>query len=88
MRVISLVCVELVNLLWLRNINKDRMGMLGIKYDRNVWKKTFVARIHEYGRRRWRNGFGINKREQQYLHMKSKKEGNYANGVGARVRLW
>ena len=24
------------------------MAMLGIKYDRNVWKKTFVAKIQEY----------------------------------------
>ena len=47
---------ELVHLLWLRNINKEGMAMLGMamlgmKYDRNVWKKTFVARIQEYGRR-------------------------------------
>ena len=32
----------LVNLLWLRNINEEGMAMLGMKYDRNVWKKTFV----------------------------------------------
>ena len=43
---------ELVNLQWLRNINKEGMAMLGIIYDRNVWKKTFVTRIQEYGRRR------------------------------------
>ena len=64
------------------------MAMLGMEYDRNVWKKTFVARIHEYGRRRWRNGFGTNEREQQYVHMKSQqKKVKYANGsMGARVR--
>ena len=45
--------------------------MLGMKYDRSVWKKTLVARIQEDGRRQWRNDFGINEREQQYLHMKS-----------------
>ena len=45
--------------------------MLEMKYDRNVWKNTFVARIQEYGRRQWRNGFGINEREQPYAHMKS-----------------
>ena len=44
------------------------MAMLGIKYDRSVWKKTLVARIQEDGRRQWRNGFGINEREQQYIH--------------------
>ena len=38
------------------------MAMIGLKYDRNVWKKTFVAIIQEYGRRQWRNGFGINER--------------------------
>ena len=47
------------------------MALLGMKYDKNVWKMTFMARNLEYGRRRWRNGFGINKREQQYVHMKS-----------------
>ena len=47
------------------------MAMLGMEYDRNVWKETFVARIQEYVRRRWRNDFGINEREQQYVHMKS-----------------
>ena len=80
---------ELVNLLWLKNINKEGMAMLGIKYDRNVWKKTLVARIQEDGRRQWRNGFGINEREQQYVHMKSQpKNEKYANGsVGGRVRL-
>ena len=30
--------------------------------------------IQEYDRRQWRNGFGINEREQQYVHMKSKKK--------------
>ena len=38
---------ELVNLLWLKNINKEEMAMLGIKYDRSVCKKTLVAIIHE-----------------------------------------
>ena len=68
-------------MLWLRSINKEVMAMLGMEYDSNVWKKTLVARLKEYGRRQWRNGF---EREQQYMyvHMKS------ANGsVGARVRL-
>ena len=45
---------ELVKLLWIRNINKKGMAMLGMKYDRNVWKETFVEIIQEYGRRRWR----------------------------------
>ena len=51
---------ELVNLQWLRNINKEGMAMLAMNYDRNVWKKTFVSRIQEYGRRQWKNGFGVN----------------------------
>ena len=54
---------ELVNLLWLRSINKEEIAMLGMEYDRNVWKKTFVARIQEYGRIQWMNGFGIHERE-------------------------
>ena len=79
---------ELVILLWLRNINKEGMAMLGIKYDRNMW--NFCGENpEEYGRRQWRNGFGINEREQQYVHMKSQpRNEKYANGsVGARVRL-
>ena len=46
--------------------------MLGMTYDRNVWKETLlVARIQEDVRRQRRNGFGINEREQPYVHMKS-----------------
>ena len=48
---------------------------------------SFVARIQEYGRRQWRNGFDINEREQQYVHMKSQlKNEKYTNG-SVRVRL-
>ena len=56
-----------------------------MKYDGSVWKKALM----EVGRIQWRNGFCINEREQQYVHMKSQpKNGKYANGsVGARVRL-
>ena len=52
-------------------------------------KKTFVARNQEYERRRWRNGFSINEKEQQYVHMKTQpKYEKYANGsMGARVIL-
>ena len=38
------------------------MAMLGMKYARNVWKKTLVARIQEDDTRQWRNGLGINER--------------------------
>ena len=50
---------------------------------------TFVEIIQEYGRRQWRNGFGINEREHQYVHVKSQqKDEKYVNvSVGARVRL-
>ena len=90
MFVISLVCGSWrICYGFIKSINKEGMAMLGMKYDRNMWKKTFEARIHEYGRRRWRNGFGINDREQQYVHMESQqKNEKYANGsMGARVRL-
>ena len=48
-----------------------------------------MARIQEYGRRQWRNGFGINEREQQYVYMKNqRKHEKYANGsVGARLMV-
>ena len=42
---------ELVDLLWLWNISMERMAVLGMEYDRNVWKKINVERIKEYGRR-------------------------------------
>ena len=84
MFVISLVCGS-----WLRNINKEGMAMLGIKYDRNVWNKTFVEIVQEYGRIWRRNGFGMNEREQQYLQVKSQpKNYKYVNGsVGVRLMV-
>ena len=60
---------ELVNLLWFRNISKEGMAMLGMEYDRNVWKKTFVESPgvwHEM-MKVWS---GMNEREQ-YLQEKS-----------------
>ena len=62
---------ELVNLLWFRNINNEGIAMLGIKSDRNMWKKTFVEIIQECGRRLRRNGFGMNERYQHYVHVKN-----------------
>ena len=50
-----------------------------------------MARIQEYGWRRWRNGVGIKEREQQYVHMKSQpKNEKYANGSMVRggVNVW
>ena len=77
---------ELVNLLWLRSINKEGMALLGMEYDRNVWKKTFEARIQEYSRKQCRNGFGINEREQQYAHMNSQpRNEKYANGSESEI---
>ena len=61
--------------------------MLKMKYDRNVWNKTFVARIQEYGGRQWRNGFDINESEQQYVHMKSQPNEKHANGIVGQRRL-
>ena len=49
-----------MNLLWLKNINKEGMTMLGMKYNRNVWKKILVARIQEDGRRQYGLCIGIN----------------------------
>ena len=45
---------ELVNLLWLKNINKEGMAMLEMKYDRSVRKNTLVPRIQEDGSGQWR----------------------------------
>ena len=77
---------ELVYLLWLMSIKREEMSTFGMEYDKNVWKKTFGVRIQEYRRIQWRNGFSINEREQQYVHMKShQKNEKYANsGMGAR----
>ena len=57
--------------------------MLGMEYDRNVWKRFTVKRIKEYGRRWWRYGFGKNDREQEYLKVKNE---TYANG-SVRARM-
>ena len=40
-----------MNLLSLRNINKDGMDMFEMEHDRNMWKKIIVERTKEYGRR-------------------------------------
>ena len=40
-----------------------RKEWLCLEHDRNVWKKSFEERIQEYGRKQWRNGFGMNERE-------------------------
>ena len=55
---------ELVNLLLLMNINKEGMAMLGMKHEINMRKNIFVEIIQKYDRRWWRNGSGINEREQ------------------------
>ena len=47
---------ELVDLLWLRNISKEGMGMLGMEYVRNLWKNINLERIYEYDKRWWVNG--------------------------------
>ena len=75
--------LELVNLLWLRNISKEEMAILGMEYDSNVWNKIIVDRIKEYGRRWWINDFGINEIEQEYIHVNIQPNGS----VGARGRL-
>ena len=63
--------------------NKEGMSMLGMKYDRNMWKETLVERFQEYGRTQWRNGFGINEREQQYVHVKSQP-----NMINMQMAVW
>ena len=56
------------------------MAMLRMTYDINMWKKTFVERIQENDKKWLRNGFGINEREQQYVHVKRQlKTMKYAN---------
>ena len=73
-----------VNLLWLRNISKEAMAMLGMEYHINVGKKT-LREYREYGRRWYRNGSDMNGREQQYLQVKSQpKYEKYPNGSGGR----
>ena len=57
---------------------------------RPLWRESrSVARHQENGRRRWRNNFDINEREQQYVgptHEESTKK-NANCSVGARLRL-
>ena len=78
-----------VNLLWLKNINKEGMAMLGMKYDRNCVEEDFGGENPGGWQETVEEWFRINEREQQYVYMKSQpKNEKYANGsVGARVRL-
>ena len=44
-----------------------------------------MARIQEYGSRQWRNDFGINEREQQYVYIKS--QCGSESGINGQRRL-
>ena len=48
-----------MNLLWLRNISKEEMAMLGMEHDRNMRKETFVGILKEYCRRWCMNSLEI-----------------------------
>ena len=81
--------MELVNLILLRDVSVNRMESLGLKTDRNVWKKYICEIIQGVGRQSWKYGFNDTEREKAYVEMKScGRNESFANGsVGARVRL-
>ena len=49
------------------------MHMLEMEYDRHVWKNIKLERIKKHGRRLWKNSFGTNEREQEYIRAKRKQ---------------
>ena len=62
--------MELINLILLRDVSANGMMSLGMKIDRNVWKKYICETIQEGGRQSWKNGFNDTEREKQYVQMK------------------
>ena len=81
--------IELVNLILLKDVSVNGMVSLGMKKDRNVWKKYICERIQEIGRQSWKNGFNDTEREKECVEMKRcpRNEGFADGSVGARVRL-
>ena len=55
--------MELVDLLWLLYFSNERMTLLEMEYDRNVWKKINVENKGVW-QEMAENGFRINGREQ------------------------
>ena len=92
----------LLSILYEESLVSDigRACLMGVGYKSRWWARCnhvcdkfglweVVNLLWLESRRQWRNGFGINEREQQYVHMKGQPKNEiYANGsVGARVRL-
>ena len=81
--------LEFVNLICLREVSVNGIVNLGMNVEREGWKKYICERIHESGRRAWKDGFNDTEREKEYVRMKeSQRNESFADGsVGARVRL-
>ena len=81
--------MEMVNLIWLREVSVNGMVNLGINVDGKGCKKYICEIIQEGGRGAWKYGFNDTDREKEYVRMKeSPRNESFADGsVGARERL-
>ena len=83
---------ELINLIWLREVNLNVMVKFGINVNGEVWKKHICNRIMEVGKQVRKNGFNDTERETEYVKNERMKEcpknKRFADGnVGVGVRL-
>ena len=56
------ICSKLVNLIGLREVSLNGMLKLGMKVNREFWKKHICSRIREVGKQVRKNGFNDTER--------------------------
>ena len=64
---IYVVSLDLINLIWLREMSLNGMVKLGMKVNGEFWKKHICSRIREVGKQVWKNGFNDREREKEYV---------------------
>ena len=62
--------IELVNLIWLREVSLNGMVKLGMNVKGEFWKKHICNRRRDVGKQTWKNGFNDTEREIQYVQFK------------------
>ena len=58
--------MELVNLIWLREVSLNGMVKLGMNVNEEFWKKH----IREVGKHAWKDDANDTEREKEYVRMK------------------
>ena len=81
--------IELVNLIWLREVSVNEMVNLWMNVDGEGWEKYICERIQEGGRRALKDGVNDTEREKEYVRMKeNQRNESFADrSFGAGVRL-